>query len=93
MLSVNICGEGTLYVNNNCIHCVAFKIVNFSSGILQCDFIRTSFKNFTQEDFTGLARCAYKGRIYYKIQDTRWRDVIIQHPGHSHGYKPITADA
>ena len=35
VLSVNICGEGTLYVNNNCIHCVAFKIVNFYSGILQ----------------------------------------------------------
>ena len=23
----------------------------------------------------------------------RWRDVIGQYPGHSHGYKSITADA
>ena len=34
MLFVSICDDRTLNVNKNRIHWVAFKIVNFYSGIL-----------------------------------------------------------
>ena len=33
-----------------------------------------------------------RGNYYFKgLIHIRWRDVISQHPGHSHGYKSVMA--
>ena len=69
--------------------------IDFLKKITKCRrstpsyIIYTELGRFPIEIMVKSRIIGYWNSDYWK----RWRDVIIQHPGHSHGYKSITVDA